>query len=1081
MPSSFHTKTIESILDPVAQQVSELVVLHEKGEDGAAMPNIAKQINAVNAAVNNLATVGNQQIETTKDVILKLDTPPTLEKLVRASTQLVDSTDLFTSDSYSKVGREKLIRGARGILQGTSDILIIFDDAEVRRIIKICKNVRDYLDVSKVVQGMEDLVTYVKSITPGVTNMSNQVNNRASDLTNQIHADKLKECITSLREQLPNFISSIKLVVATVNQPDTKANEAAGMNRMFYVKNIAEVITEIIKYLQMKSADINFQTDPIDITRLQNTKDDLKDFVESGKQWLSDPNADPDSDDKLKLQQALDVANEIATQTGNQELADAARNIQNKIDRLAQLRKEGKGNSPEALKLASEIASDLDKLAAQVDKEIDQMVQCAENYNVIKDKLNDAKEWLADPDAKPGVGTGSEAIGIITEKTRHLAKTLPKEQITSKERAQLLDLCDEIDDMMKQMNQYRENGQGHTQEARNLAKKIGEKLNLVNGKVNTILSRNKSPETLKAKLLKAKKWMENPAVDDGGEGQQCTRKIINEARQIAGKVDDDQVKKKIMSRSEKAEQLCNELDEMFKQGLADTENARDTGKEAWNDMEQLEGLIKKGMAGIVADEFADSTLALKQLNAAAVAPIDTPNRNEKYEQRAEAFETKAKKLAKLGKQAIAQSSYGAEDKLKQVDAITKNINALTPQVITAGRIVLLQPDNQLAKDHFKSLQDEWSDNMEKLTQQVDDTIDVADFLKSSEQGIIKEKKKCVEAMEDKNVIEALNTAGNIAKRAERVVQAGKHEIDNVEDATYVSELKAGVIRLHGTIPKLVSATRGYAQSRGNDPDKKQDVEDKVTDLLSAVSDIRTTVEGQKISQQMMNDLADFPPPAPPAPPVEELPAVPPLPEDSQAPDVPPLPQQEEEEEFPEIPDLEDEKMRDHKMMEAAKDLHETARQWESQGNDIIAAAKKMALMMAKMSNLVNNPDAKKSDLIQCAKDIAKASNEVTKLAKQVANKCTDKRIRNDMLKTLERIPTISTQLRILSTVKAASLGESASMTKDDLDAAQQATDLLVHNAENLMMSVKDTVKYAEAASIRIRTDAGIKMRWVRRV
>merc|ERR1719376_1860365 len=222
-----------------------------------------------------------------------------------------------------------------------------------------------------------------------------------------------------------------------------------------------------------------------------------------------------------------------------------------------------------------------------------------------------------------------------------------------------------------------------------------------------------------------------------------------------------------------------------------------------------------------------------QLNAAAVAPIDTPNRNEKYEQRAEAFETKAKKLAKLGKQAIAQSSYGAEDKLKQVDAITKNINALTPQVITAGRIVLLQPDNQLAKDHFKSLQDEWSDNMEKLTQQVDDTIDVADFLKSSEQGIIKEKKKCVEAMEDKNVIEALNTAGNIAKRAER-------------------ELQAGVIRLHGTIPKLVSATRGYAQSRGSDPDKKQDVEDKVTDLLSAVSDIRTTVEGQKISQQMMN-------------------------------------------------------------------------------------------------------------------------------------------------------------------------------------------------------------------------------------
>ena len=47
----------------------------------------------------------------------------------------------------------------------------------------------------------------------------------------------------------------------------------------------------------MKSADVNFQTDPIDITKLQNTKDELKDFVESGKQWLNDPNADPGSFD----------------------------------------------------------------------------------------------------------------------------------------------------------------------------------------------------------------------------------------------------------------------------------------------------------------------------------------------------------------------------------------------------------------------------------------------------------------------------------------------------------------------------------------------------------------------------------------------------------------------------------------------------------------------------------------------------------------------------------------------------------------------------------------------------------------
>lgn len=121
-----------------------------------------------------------------------------------------------------------------------------------------------------------------------------------------------------------------------------------------------------------------------------------------------------------------------------------------------------------------------------------------------------------------------------------------------------------------------------------------------------------------------------------------------------------------------------------------------------------------------------------------------------------------------------------------------------------------------------------------------------------------------------------------------------------------------------------------------------------------------------------------------------------------------------------------------------------------QGNDIIAAAKRMALLMAEMSRLVRGGSGNKRALIQCAKDIAKASDEVTRLAKEVAKQCTDRRIRtnllqvrvhiyrcNHMLKSLvwkiiyafffplkvcERIPTISTQLKILSTVKATMLG-----------------------------------------------------------
>lgn len=54
----FHTKTIESILEPVAQQISHLVIMHEEGEvDGKAIPDLSTPVAAVQAAVSNLVLV----------------------------------------------------------------------------------------------------------------------------------------------------------------------------------------------------------------------------------------------------------------------------------------------------------------------------------------------------------------------------------------------------------------------------------------------------------------------------------------------------------------------------------------------------------------------------------------------------------------------------------------------------------------------------------------------------------------------------------------------------------------------------------------------------------------------------------------------------------------------------------------------------------------------------------------------------------------------------------------------------------------------------------------------------------------
>ena len=48
-----------------------------------------------------------------------------------------------------------------------SSLLLVFDQSEVRKIVKHCEQITEYIKVSEVVQTMEELVTFTKNLSPG--------------------------------------------------------------------------------------------------------------------------------------------------------------------------------------------------------------------------------------------------------------------------------------------------------------------------------------------------------------------------------------------------------------------------------------------------------------------------------------------------------------------------------------------------------------------------------------------------------------------------------------------------------------------------------------------------------------------------------------------------------------------------------------------------------------------------------------------------------------------------------------------------------------------------------------------------
>ncbi|XP_075874786.1 vinculin-like isoform X2 [Nelusetta ayraudi] len=1152
----FHTKTIESILEPVAQQISHLVIMHEEGEvDGKAIPDLTVPVAAVQAAVSNLVRVGKETVQTTEDQLMKRDMPPAFIKVENSSSKLVQASQMLKADPYSVPARDYLIDGSRGILSGTSDLLLTFDEAEVRKIIRVCKGILEYLAVAEVVETMEDLITYTKNLGPGMTKMSKMIEERQQELTHQEHRQMLLNSMNTVKELLPVLISAIKIFVTTKSSRGAGVEEAERNRRFTYEKMSAE-INEIIRVLQLTTWDEDAWANK-DMEALKRSLALIESKMGQGKSWLKDPHGQPGDPGEVALRVILDEAGKVGELCAGKERKDilgTAKALGQMTDQIADLRVRGQGPTPGCMQRAGQCSQGLDLLFGKVDGAARRLEALINAKQAIARRLDAAQAWLADPHGGP---EGEENIRALLAEAKRIADLCED----PKERDDILRSIGEIAGLTARLVELRRqlklqphdnrrrilptwklccclstlgispriSGKGDSPEARALAKQIGAALLTLQSKTNRAVANMRPAKpavTLEGKMEQALRWVNNPGVDDRGVGQAAIRGMVGEGKRLAGGLLGP-YRQDMIGRCDRTEALMTSLADMASRGEAEAPHARATAAQLQDSLKDLRQHMQEVMTQEVSDVFSDTTTPIKLLAVAATAPPDAPNRAEVFEERAGNFETHA---GRLGATAEKAAAVGTANKgtVEGIHAAVKHARELTPQVTSAARILLKNPGNKAAYEHFDTMKNQWIDNVEKLTGLVDEAIDTKSLLDASEEAIKKDIDKCRVAMANVQPQMLVAGATSIARRANRVLLVAKREVENSEDPRFRDTVKQASDILSHTISPMVMDAKAVA---GNIQDKalQKAYLDSCLKILAAVGKVREAFQPQE---------PEFPPPPPDLDQLhvssvsdEQAPPKPPLPEGEVPPPRPPPPE-EKDEEFPEqkigevlsepmmvaARQLHDEARKwsskpeeeeaveerevddedeftdgeddyepelllmpsnqpvNQPILAAAQALHQEARKWSSKGNDIIAAAKRMALLMAEMSRLVRGGSGNKRALIQCAKDIAKASDEVTRLAKEVAKQCTDRRIRTNLLQVCERIPTISTQLKILSTVKATMLGR----TNISEEESEQATEMLVHNAQNLMQSVKETVREAEAASIKIRTDAGFALRWVRK-
>ncbi|XP_076039736.1 vinculin isoform X13 [Oratosquilla oratoria] len=1012
-------------------QVSRLVILHEEAEDGNAMPDLEKPVMAVSKAVVNLVKVGRETINSSDDPILKQDMPAALHRVESAAKLLEEASSLLKVDPYSQPARKKLIEGARGILQGTSSLLLCFDESEVRKIIRECKKVLDYLAVAEVIETMEDLVQFVKDLSPCLTKVSRDVDSRQLELTHQVHREILVRCLEGVKTLSPILICSMKIFIQIFHQGG-KGIEEAAENRNYLTGRMTDEINEIIRVLQLTTYD--------------------------EEEW--------DTDNLTVMKKAL---------------------------------------------------------------------------NAIEGKAQAAHDWLLDPTALRG-GIGEKSLRQILDYAGKVAeRSLPPD------REAIRKLSGDIASMTDALCELRQDGKGVTPQGQSLAKGIGEKLTELSGAVSRAVNNversgvQQPAHTVAGRLEQAQRWLNNPSVDDKGLGQQAIALIVEEGKKVAAGLTGP-AKSEILGLCDEVDSLSQQLAEMCLRGQGDSPQAQAIARALSSKLQELKSKIQTAVVDRVVEDFVDITTPLKQFTDAVLAPEGTPAREQTFNDKATTLAGFSSRAAKTARMVAAGSSGGNKKLAEALLSSASQVESLTPQLVAAGRIRMTYPDNKAADEHFENLRRQYAESIQKVRDLADDAIDSASFIKASEDLIKRHTAACENAIVKQEPQSMVDNTSGIARLANRVLMVAKQEADNSEDPAFVAQVNAASDQLQGAVTPMLQDAKAVAMN----PEDQRAISrwrQSNNALLTAVGEVRKavmvypeeepfippppdmsalslnghssnglgaaahphsnsfvnrvgndrnfspynslersspysgvkSVDAGQLSAMPSQGRAD-----------QQAPPRPPLPGSEQAPPRPPPPETDDEDEtmFSQAPQP------NQPIMMAAHGLHQEVKQWSSRDNEIIAAAKKMALLMARLSQLVRGEGGTKKDLIACAKAIAEASEEVTRLAKELARECTDRRMRTSLLQVCERIPTIGTQLKILSTVKATMLGAQECFPRRESELEiligssseedQEATEMLVGNAQNLMQSVKETVRAAEAASIKIRTDAGIRLRWVRK-
>ncbi len=211
---------------------------------------------------------------------------------------------------------------------------------------------------------------------------------------------------------------------------------------------------------------------------------------------------------------------------------------------------------------------------------------------------------------------------------------------------------------------------------------------------------------------------------------------------------------------------------------------------------RLKEVIRTALVDRVVEDLMDVVTPLKQFSDCVVKPnADENARNEAFEARAANLSKFSNHALSTAKMVAVGSNSGNKKVAEALLAQGAQCESLTPQLINAGRIRMVYPDNKAAEEHFENLRAQFAEGMSKIRGLCDDATDSLSFVQLSAKAVKRRSENCDEAVREGDAVKLIENTSAVARLCNRIIQVTKQEAENSEDGSFSEALNPVAERL----------------------------------------------------------------------------------------------------------------------------------------------------------------------------------------------------------------------------------------------------------------------------------------------